>query len=70
MGVGRIAKGSRFILLPSAVDVTEIPALNTFPDLLRDYVRSKVQQVNSKLAIAWNELRVAHPDLKLFGSEA
>lgn len=67
--VNLYAKGARFILVPNTVDVTEIPTLNYFPDFVRDYLRSKVQQFNVRLAIALNGLRVAHPNLKLFSSD-
>jgi phospholipase/lecithinase/hemolysin len=60
------AKGARFILVPNTVDITEIPTLNYLPDLLRDYLRSKVQLFNQRLATALDDLQAAHPDLKLF----
>src|SRR5438876_3973839 len=37
-------KGARFILVPNTVDVTETPLLNRLPDLIRDYLRDKVEQ--------------------------
>lgn len=60
------AKGARFILVPNTVDITEIPTLNYLPGFLRDYLRSKVQLFNQRLATALDDLQAAHPDLKLF----
>src|ERR1039457_6414154 len=60
------SKGARCILVPNTVDIIEIPTLNYLPDLLRNYLRGKVQLFNQRLATALDDLQAAHPDLKLF----
>src|SRR5439155_271374 len=46
--------------------VTEIPVLHRLPDLIRDYLRDKVEQFNRQLAEALERLQSLYPALKLF----
>src|SRR5205814_679647 len=63
-------KGARTILVPNTVDLSQIPLLNRLPGLVRDYLRSKVQQFDNSLWQVLDQVSVTRPDLRLVRADA
>ncbi len=63
-------KGTRHVLVPNLVDLSEVPPTNRTPGEYRDYIRSKVQLFNGLLAEALDRIAGDRPDLRLFRVDA
>lgn len=60
------AKGARTLLMPDAVDITEIPEYNQSPSGDKAFIRQMVIQFNTGFAVTLSNAMVSCPGLKIY----
>ena len=60
------AKGARALLMPNAVDITEIPEYNQLGSANKSFVRQRVIGFNSAFVMMLSNAMVLYPDLKIY----
>lgn len=59
-------KGVRTLIMPNAVDVTEIPQYNGYPQASRNFVRQQVVNYNAQFATLLQQEQTALPGLTIY----
>jgi phospholipase/lecithinase/hemolysin len=60
------AKGVRTLIMPNAVDITEIPQYNTYPAANKTFIRQMVVNFDAAFAALLSNTMVSLPDLKIY----
>ena len=60
------AKGARTLVMPNAVDITEIPQYSGLPPSERSFIRQRVIDFNTAFAALLNQARAALPGVKIY----
>jgi phospholipase/lecithinase/hemolysin len=60
------AKGVRTLVMPNAVDITEIPQYNTYPAASKNFIRQMVIYFNSAFSATLSNAMTSCPGLKIY----
>lgn len=60
------AKGVRTIIMPDAVDITEVPQNNGINPAIRNFIRQETIYFNGQFAALLKQERASHPDLTIY----
>jgi phospholipase/lecithinase/hemolysin len=60
------AKGARTLILPNAVDITEVPEYNASPPAYKSFVRQRVIDFNTAFTILLNQARTSLPGVTIY----
>lgn len=60
------AKGVRTLILPNAVDITEVPYYNGNSASDKLFIRGRCNYFNTNLIALFNQMQKLHPDLKIY----
>ncbi len=60
------AKGVRTLVMPDAVDITEIPYYSARSSADKSFVRQRIIDFNTAFAVMLSNAMVLHPDLKIY----
>lgn len=60
------AKGVRTLLMPNAVDITEIPQYNTYPAAAKNFIRQRIFGFNVAFTSMLSNAMVSCPDLVIY----
>jgi len=60
------AKGARTLIMPNAVDITEVPYYNTSPAAYKSFVRQMVISFNTAFAALLNHAKAMLPELTIY----
>jgi phospholipase/lecithinase/hemolysin len=59
-------KGTRTLIMPNAVDITEIPEYNQSPSAYKSFVRQRVIDFNTAFATTLNQARTSLPGITIY----
>jgi phospholipase/lecithinase/hemolysin len=60
------AKGARTLVMPNAVDITEIPQFDNYPTADKCFIRQRVIGFNTAFTAMLSNAMVSHPGLKIY----